>query len=403
MHVPSLVARLALRSAVLASAVLCFQWTAQAEDQSQLRMPESLRIATTPGEYQTYDFLRDEEESELSEGAIEIVRERYPDGNVKIERHVTLDAEGNYVNHGVWRMMSAKGNVIAEGQYDMGKRVGTWSKWLDRNESRMLSKFPFNQFQAPFVSQANFVDDVMHGEWVIVDAKQRNCMQISLNMGERDGPSITWLPNGKTYHQMTYDDGKPVGDVLELKNRKGELERTASYVDGRKVVTNTTYYRGRRKQKQTEQSFLAATTVPKTSDDFWNFQFAEFTSEGEDLLHGPSLAWYANGKPQSEGTYDYGKKSGNFTYWHENGQIAATGEFNDDVPEDVWVWWHANGQKAAVGKYQHGLLVGDWRWWGADGQLAKQSAFDAMDKVTSDPQDVVKLGERPAESEQVVR
>jgi antitoxin component YwqK of YwqJK toxin-antitoxin module len=247
MRFPFLDVRLALRSVVLAGAVLSFQGLAQSEEPSQLRMPESLRIATTPSEYQAYDFLRDEEEGELSEGAIEIVRERYPDGNVKIERHVTLDADGNYVNHGVWRMLSPKGTVIAEGQYDMGKRIGTWSKWFERNDSRVLNKFPFNRFKAPFVSQANFVDGVMHGEWVIVDSSQRNCMQISLNMGERDGPAITWLPNGKTYHQMTYDDGKPVGDVLEPNSRSGELERTASYLDGRKIVTKTTYYRGRRK------------------------------------------------------------------------------------------------------------------------------------------------------------
>ena len=35
---------------------------------------------------------------------IEVIRERYPNRSVKIEREVTQDAEGNYVNHGSWKM-----------------------------------------------------------------------------------------------------------------------------------------------------------------------------------------------------------------------------------------------------------------------------------------------------------
>src|SRR5690349_15541026 len=39
-------------------------------------------------------------------GEVEIVRERYADGKVRIERQVTLDADGDYVNHGAWKQYS---------------------------------------------------------------------------------------------------------------------------------------------------------------------------------------------------------------------------------------------------------------------------------------------------------
>ena len=47
-------------------------------------------------------------------GAVETFTERYPNGNVKIERQVTLDADGNYVNHGAWKMYNAAGKVVAD-------------------------------------------------------------------------------------------------------------------------------------------------------------------------------------------------------------------------------------------------------------------------------------------------
>src|SRR5262245_42382882 len=57
-------------------------------------------------------------------GEVEMVRERYPDGAIKIERQMTLDRDGNYVNHGGWKMFSTNGDVLAEGQYHFGQRVG---------------------------------------------------------------------------------------------------------------------------------------------------------------------------------------------------------------------------------------------------------------------------------------
>src|SRR5262245_59309468 len=65
---------------------------------------------------------------------VEVVRERYPDGKVKIERDVTVDADGNYVNHGAWRMWDDSGRLVAEGQFAMGRRSGQWSRSWSRGE-----------------------------------------------------------------------------------------------------------------------------------------------------------------------------------------------------------------------------------------------------------------------------
>jgi antitoxin component YwqK of YwqJK toxin-antitoxin module len=336
-------------------------------------------------------------------GEIEVVRERYSDGKVRIERQVTQDENGNYVNHGAWKMLTPSGQVSAEGQFNMGQRLGLWSRWHDRNDAPILNEFPFNRFKAPFKSQANFTDGELDGDWLITDANQKKCMQISLKAGRRNGPAITWQPDGKTYRQATYDQGIPVGDVLEANSKTGELARADSYVDGRKVITKTTYHAGSQRKKKTETMYLAATTVQQSPDEFWNFRLAKYTSEGKDLKHGPSKSWFANGKPQFDGFYSMGERTGTFTYWHENGQVAATGEYKSDRAEGIWVWWHKNGQKSAVGKYQDGALIGEWRWWNEDGRLTKQHEYDGSESISSQDEDTFDIGQRPDEEEPTVR
>jgi antitoxin component YwqK of YwqJK toxin-antitoxin module len=332
-------------------------------------------------------------------GEVELVRERYADGNVRVERQVTLNGDGNYVNHGAWKLYSPTGDVAAEGHYHFGERNGLWTKWTGRKESASLGEFPFKNFKAPFMTQATFVNGKLDGDWIIADANDRKMMMITFRNGLRNGPATTWGPNGKVLKQITYQDSIPVGDLLEVNPKTGEIARTAVYEEGRKVVTKTNYFPGTKKQKKSEIMYLAAKTIETAADDFWTVRLAKYGSEGSDLRHGASKSWYANGKLEQEGAYEYGKKTGTFTFWHENGQIAATGEYKDDLAEGNWVWWHANGQKSAVGKYTHGALIGDWRWWDETGKLTKQQTYTGTESAQTEPtptEDKVDVSKAPA-------
>ncbi len=372
----------------------------------QLRVPHSFSSAAGAE--------LDEYEPEVNDQTkpydlVEIVRERYSDGKVKIERQVTLDANGNYVNHGTWKLHSPNETIVAEGQYDMGKRVGSWTRWLNRNDAPIFSQHPFNRFKPPFASQATFADGSMDGEWIVVDADNNKMLQVSLSNGKRNGLVTTFLPNGKTYRQASYDQGVPVGDVLEADNKNGELKRIATYIEGRRITTKTAHYRRNNKQrkaddqKKSEEMFLAATTVEKTPDNFWTVELAQYITEGKDLRHGTSKTWFENGKIQTEGFYQHDQRAGTFTYYYSNGQIAATGEFDHDLPTDVWVWWHDNGQKAAVGKYRDGALVDEWRWWSEDGKLAQQKTYNGSEATAANPQQVLELGRAPEEAQAIAR
>jgi antitoxin component YwqK of YwqJK toxin-antitoxin module len=351
------------------------------------------------GEIETTNY--SEVRSELGVvGEVELVRERYQDGKVKIERQVTLNGDGNYVNHGAWKQFSTTGDVVAEGQYNFGQRVGMWTRWVGRNDTAMLNEKPFKDFKAPFMSQANFADGKMDGEWTVTDANERKVLAITLKSGERNGTATIWLPNGKIFSQITYDLGVPVGDMMQANPKTGELVTGASYDHGRKVTTESDYYpaaRGRQiktpetRQMKSQVMYLAAKSVERSQDDFWTLKLAQYDTEGEDVRHGVAKYWYPNGQMEMEGFYTNDKKTGIFTYWHENGQAQCTGEYRDGQAEGTWVWWHQNGQKSAVGKYEHGSLIGEWRWWDDEGKLTKQQTYTGTESAAAEPEPVEEI------------
>ena len=51
------------------------------------------------------------------------------------------------------------------------------------------------------MSQVNFTDGKMDGEWIITDANDRKVIEISFKDGQRNGLATTWLPNGKIFRQ----------------------------------------------------------------------------------------------------------------------------------------------------------------------------------------------------------
>ncbi len=311
--------------------------------------------------------------SERSTQTAETVRERYADGQTKIEREVTLDKAGNYVNHGAWRMWDSAGKLIAEGRHDMGQRVGLWKRTHVREESPVLDEFPFNKFSAPFTSQATFVADQLEGDWVINDAKGRQCSRISLVRGKRHGKATLWQPDGQVYREASFQRGVAKGEVLQ-RDANDQLITVATYVDGHLLVNKVTNFT-ESEIKESDGSYLSSMGSETSSDDYWELHFAEYATQAEDQRHGAFKQWYANGQLKLEGNFQFDRESGPFVWWHANGQKAVEGEFVDGQQDGQWVWWHANGQKASQGDFHYGTLVGTWRQWDVEGRLAQTQEY----------------------------
>jgi antitoxin component YwqK of YwqJK toxin-antitoxin module len=296
-----------------------------------------------------------------------MIQERYSDGRLKIEREVTVDSDGNFVNDGAWRQWNEAGKLIAEGRYAGGKHDSRWTRWLDSDDADVFSTPAFDQFQAPFLSRANFVDGQMDGEWTISDARGRKCSLVTLKHGVRAGPATLWLPDGKIFCDINFVSDRPSGDLRELATN-GELKTVASYVDGHQVVNKLTRF-PESDLKQVESTWLTAATTIVDRDDFWHVSFAKFRAQEKQVRHGPWKSWYCNGQLQCQGNYQFGRETGTFTWWHANGTQAVEGQFVDGRPDGDWTWWYANGQKAAEVQINRGAVVARWRHWTSDGQI----------------------------------
>jgi antitoxin component YwqK of YwqJK toxin-antitoxin module len=305
--------------------------------------------------------------------AIELVRERYPDGRINIEREVTSDVAGNYVNHGAWRMWNADDQLVTQGRYEMGLRTGRWMRRFNREDAAVLNTAPFNQFEAPFVARASFQADTLNGEWIIVDAEDRKCSCVTLKHGKRNGPATLWLPDGSLYREAIYRNGAPVGDFRQMDDH-GRLNTVATFVGGRQLVNKVMYF-PESQIKQFEANCLVATIIEVAPDDFWVMRFAEYEAQNEELRHGGWKSWHSNGKLQAAGFFQYDREMGEFAWWHANGQEAVKGGYVDGLPDGGWTWWHANGQKAAEGHYHSGGRVGVWQRWAEDGRLVNRTTM----------------------------
>ena len=334
----------------------------------------------------------------LSAGAdglpVEVIRERYPNSAVKIEREVTQDTQGNYINHGSWKMWDERGTPIAQGQFHLGDRDGLWTRWYRSRDARIFSEPPFKSYAGPFVSQATFSTGQLDGEWAIYDSKQRKISSINFDDGERHGPAVWWHSNGQKKFEAVYAAGVIDGELNEWQP-DGAVVRTETYQDGHKLASKTAHHdaaRGRSRRskaanqaaKKSEGMYLFARLMTKTPDDWWNAVFATYEPQGDDLRHGPWVEWFDNGRKRVEGAYKHDAPVGTFTWWYTNGQKALEGGYEDGKQEGSWTWWHENGQKATDGRFLAGHPTGKWGWWLENGKVAQSADFTEAARAASD-------------------
>ncbi|HTQ38103.1 MAG TPA: hypothetical protein VMJ32_03695 [Pirellulales bacterium] len=314
-----------------------------------------------------------------TENGIEVIRERYPDSTVKVERHVTQDSEGNYYNHGLWTEWDEKGRLVGSGEYRYGKRQGRWLRWYGQSEAPMFGGPLYKDFQPPFVGEATFEDGVLNGTWKIFDSKNRKVSEWEFDHGERTGKSVWYYPTGQKHREVDYRQGEIDGEVLEW-GPDYKLASREKYVDGRRLAEQDDYYSPG--QKRAEGWILYAKEVTKSNYDFWNGVASTQVvgTEGANQRHGLWTWWHKNGQKQMEGRYEADQPVGKFTWWYPNGQKQLEGEYLAGKQQGKFTWWHPTGQKQLEGSYVAGVLTGKWTRWNAEGHVVEVGDYTADGK-----------------------
>jgi antitoxin component YwqK of YwqJK toxin-antitoxin module len=333
------------------------------------------------------------EASPLDAAPVEIVKERYENGVVRIEREVTQDAAGNYIPHGLWRQYDPTGRLIAEGRYVESRKEGIWRRLYRGDDAALFATQPYRTFTPPFVSQATFKNGRLSGKWIITDAKERKVHELTFQEGERNGPSVWYYPSGQVLQTGEYVGGRAHGDFVQY-GESGDSVSRESYQEGRKLAPRIDYYDGAQLVKKTEAMILHAPLVMKSADDWESATLAVFESRGQDEKHGGYTAWHKTGQIARQGEFRYDLPVGKFLYWYANGQKQLDGDYVDGRQHGDWTWWHENGLKSISGSYENGQPVGTWSWWQASGKLAQRA--DLSEKGIAGPQPEVEPETRQA-------
>lgn len=301
------------------------------------------------------------------EGDAELVQQRYPNGSPQVTKHVALDAEGNYVNHGEYQEWTQGGELKVHGRYEMGVQDGVWVRICESREAKLFESEPYKKFKGPFQSIAEFTNGKMNGMWTITDKDGKKVSEISLLNGRRHGPAQWYFPSGSILWQSEYKDGLLDGPFIE-KDEAGTATRQTEFVSGQQAEKKTEYYSN--KTPRMEYQILTALQTVLTLDDWDRSQLATYDTKGEEVKHGSYITYYENGSIRSQATMKNGVQEGEFVSWFPNNQRESTGNYKNGKQHGKWSWWHENGMRKAMATYEDGVLVGNALAWNDQGMRA---------------------------------
>lgn len=323
------------------------------------------------------------------EGA-ELIRQRFPNGEVQIERWVKEDGKGNIVNHGPFTEFAANGVIITSGNFNSGKREANWTKQINADQAKQLVATLDKAFTPPFTSQAEFRGGKLHGEWILTDSEGNMVFTWSMVDGQRHGPSAFFGPKGEITQSITYEKNVTHGPA-KLANEKDAGAAPQELVQGMILKRVDKWYPVKSRSKsapvlQSQEWQLTPANLNVASHDWERDSVASPAAVlgPPPIRHGLAITFYANGQRESEGNYDHGEKSGSFAWWYPNGQQKTVGEYRQDAEHADWVWWHANGMKQAAGKFVDGKKINEWSVWNVDGALVQRTQGDPAQVANRD-------------------
>jgi|694.fasta_scaffold00176_20 antitoxin component YwqK of YwqJK toxin-antitoxin module len=311
-------------------------------------------------------------QSEQVQKSVELIQQRHPNGKPMIERHVTLDADGNYVNHGQYQQWNENGEPILVGHFQMGQKHGEWNRFCSAQESKLFEKEPYKSFKPPYQSSVEFQQGQMHGIWTIADKDNRTISQIQLEKGQRDGPAIWYHPSGAVYIQSEYRNGLLHGKFLEM-DSKGKLVRESVFHQGQLVSKKQDWFPNKKVKEDYE--FLGPSKKQMAPDNWNTSSLAVYESDDQETKHGSYIAYYENGSVRTQAQYRHGQLEGRFESWYSTGQKESSGNYVNGAQDGQWSWWHPNGMRRAVSQYDQGKLAGHVQAWNEQGQRVEPVAL----------------------------
>ncbi len=320
----------------------------------------------------------------------ELIRQRFPNGSIQIERWVIESESGDFINHGTFVEYGQDGNELRSGAYRDGKRDGAWQQTITTAQVAQLAGPVPAGFQAPYQSSATFQAGQLHGVWTCTDANDLAVFEWRFRQGKRHGNSQWFDSHGTVIQQISYVDNLAHG-LAKLRAEDSVEPRPVQFEHGRHPTQVDNWFpleNGQQRRLQSQDWYLTFGPHNLQSHDWLNSRLTQQPEHShKKTRHGKSITFYPNGQRESEGQYVNGQRVGTFVWWYANGQQRTVGEYQDDREHGQWTWWHKNGMKEARGEFLAGEKVANWSLWDAEGRLVNRLNADELrlaDRVQED-------------------
>lgn len=86
------------------------------------------------------------------------------------------------------------------------------------------------------------------------------------------------------------------------------------------------------------------------------------------IQHGRYEEYFATGQRLKAGSYEYGKKIGEWSFWDQTGTLRKQGTYIKDRQDGDWKKFRKDGSLEWIEKYQDGLADGTWEAYRDDGK-----------------------------------
>lgn len=197
----------------------------------------------------------------------------------------------------------------------------------------------------------------------------------------RDGPLVSYHPNGNLALLGAYRDGRPSG-VWHWFDLNGDLMRTAvpqpdydEVLSGRDLENTATIYRDLQGRKEAEGVRKYGEPVGP-----WTYYYPDGSLHAQGrfvagLPDGRWVVYYGSGMVKRVDTYKLGVTDGLVMQGWPDGADRLRGHMSQGLRVGHWRTWYENGQIESEGDYREDQRQGDWRFWDEQGTLLRHVRY----------------------------
>ena len=187
------------------------------------------------------------------------------------------------------------------------------------------------------------------------------------DQGRKTGPWKVEHPNGQTLYEATFEDGRPVGEMLRYYDSGALRARMYFFPDGPRSNAILFYQNG----KMAAEGYY----MDQLKDSVWTY-YSEFDGTVRmretyvsGKLDGPLAKYYPDGTISEEIIWKADSREGYWRQFYEDGSPRLVALYSDDQLNGTYKVYFRNGRLIMQGDYLNNRSTGTWEYYEESGKL----------------------------------